>query len=137
MIWLDGNRVQIDPPKKPKKLTATRFASVLGLNPWATPFAAWCEITRTYQEPFVDTIYTRAGKAIEPKQIEYMRRAYAMTDIITPTDVYGPDYFKKTWGASFTMSPFLGACGTRWQGRTRRTRTWCWSSRPPSGARIG
>ena len=51
MEWLD-NKIQIVPPKRPKKLTATRFATILGLNPWSTPFEVWCEITRTYQKPF-------------------------------------------------------------------------------------
>lgn len=48
MEWLDGNKIQIIPPKRPKKLTGTRFATILGLNPWSTPFEIWCEVTRTY-----------------------------------------------------------------------------------------
>ena len=32
MEWLDGQRIQVVPPKKPKKLTGSRFASVLGLK---------------------------------------------------------------------------------------------------------
>lgn len=58
MEWLEGNKIKVVPPKRPKKLTATRFATVLGLNPWSTPFEVWCEITRTYQKPFEETIYT-------------------------------------------------------------------------------
>ena len=54
MEWLDGNKIQIIPPKRPKKLTGTRFATILGLNPWSTPFEIWCEVTRTYQKPFED-----------------------------------------------------------------------------------
>ena len=83
MEWID-NRIQIVPPKRPKKLTATRFATVLGLNPWSTPFEVWCEITRTYQKTFEDTIYTRAGKIIEPKQAEYMKNTYFMSNLVTP-----------------------------------------------------
>lgn len=67
MEWLDGNKIQIIPPKRPKKLTGTRFATILGLNPWSTPFEIWCEVTRTYQKPFEDTIYTIAGKTIKNK----------------------------------------------------------------------
>lgn len=37
MKWLNGNRIQIVPPKRPKKLTGTRFAAVMGLNAWTTP----------------------------------------------------------------------------------------------------
>ena len=107
MNWIDSH-LEVTPPKKPKKITATRLATILGLNPWSTPFEVWCEITRTYQKPFEDTIYTKAGKTIEPKQIDYMRRAYGMYNLKTPTDIYGPDYFKKTWGDFFGDTPVLG-----------------------------
>ena len=105
--WNTDKTISIDPPKRPKKMTATKFAAVLGMNRWSTPFQQWCEITRTYNQPFEDTIYTKAGKAIEPKQIQYMRDQYAMDDLLDPTDVYGPDYFKKTWG-NFFDHPILG-----------------------------
>jgi predicted phage-related endonuclease len=91
----------VDAPKRPKKITATRLGTILGFNPWSTPFEVWCEITKTYQKPFEDTIYTLAGKAIEPKQIEYMKKAYVMDNLVTPTDIYGSDYFNKTWGDFF------------------------------------
>lgn len=107
MKFLTDNRIKIDPPKKPKKLTATRFATILGLNNWATPFEAWCAITRTYEEPFVDTIYTKAGKVIEPKVIQYLNDVMFM-DIKSPTDVYGPDFFKQTWGDFFPDRKELG-----------------------------
>ena len=107
MKFIENNRIQVDPPKRPKKLTATRFATVMGLNAWATPFSAWCEMTRTYEEPFEDTIYTVAGKVIEPKIYEYLKTRYFM-DIKSPTDVYGPDYFKKTWGDFFGHIDALG-----------------------------
>lgn len=97
-------------PKKNKKLTATRFATIMGLNAWSTPFSAWCEMTRTYEEPFEDSIYTIAGKVIEPKICDYLRDRYFM-DIKSPTDVYGPDYFKKTWGDFF---PDVEALGGMW-----------------------
>lgn len=108
MEWLKDNRIKIVPPKKPKKITGTRFATILGLNPWSTPFETWCEITKTYQKPFEDTIYTIAGKTIEPKQIDYMRKAYFMTNIVTPTDIYGADYFKRTYGDFFKDEPVFG-----------------------------
>ena len=107
MEFLTDNRIKVDPPKKPKKLTATRFATVMGLNAWATPFSAWCEITRTYEEPFEDSIYTIAGKVIEPKVINYLNKTMFM-DIKSPTDVYGADYFKKTWGDFFPDRKELG-----------------------------
>lgn len=49
--WLEGNKIQITPPKNPKKITGTRFATILGLNPWATEFEVWCAITRLYEKP--------------------------------------------------------------------------------------
>ena len=107
MNWID-NHIEVVPPKKPKKITATRFATILGLNPWSTAFEMWCEITKTYAKPFEDTIYTIAGKKIEPKQIDYMRKAYGMYNLKTPTDIYGPDYFKKTWGDFFGDTPIVG-----------------------------
>lgn len=97
-------------PKKPKKLTATRFATIMGLNAWSTPFSAWCEMTRTYEAPFEDTIYTNAGKVIEPKICEHLRNRYFM-DIKSPSDVYGADYFSKTWGDFF---PNVEALGGMW-----------------------
>ena len=105
--WLEGNRLQITPPKRTKKITGTRFATILGLNPWSTAFEMWCAITKTFELPFEDTIYTIAGKTIEPKQAEYMKKSYGM-DLITPTDRYGADYFNKTWGDFFPESKHLG-----------------------------
>ena len=107
MEFIENNRIKVDPPKKPKKLTATRFATILGLNAWSTPFSAWCEITRTYEAPFEDSIYTIAGKVIEPKIIKYLNDVMFM-DIKSPTDVYGPDYFRKTWGDFFPDRKELG-----------------------------
>ncbi len=108
MDWLNDNRIKIDPPKNPKKLTGTRFATILGLNPWATPFEVWCEVTRTYAKPFEDTIYTAAGKTIEPKQAQYMRDSFYMTDLLSPAQVFGEDYFNKTRGDFFPKEKILG-----------------------------
>lgn len=108
MKWNDNGTITITPPRRPKKVTGTRFAAIMGLNKWTTPFNAWCAITRTYEEPFQDTIYTIAGKTIEPKQAEFMKQSYFMTNLITPTDVYGPDYFNKTWGDFFKDTPIFG-----------------------------
>ena len=105
--WIDRH-IEVTPPKRPKKITGTRLAAIFGLNKWNTPFKTWCEITRTFQEPFEDTKFTIAGKAIEPKQAEYMRRAYMMTGIVKPADIWGEDYFKKTYGDFFPENRHLG-----------------------------
>ena len=91
-------------------MTGTRFATVMGLNAWASPFKVWCEMTKTYEDPFEESIYTKAGKVIEPKICEYLRSRYFM-DIKSPTDVYGPDYFRKTWGDFY---PDVEALGGSW-----------------------
>lgn len=105
--WLDGNRVKIAPPRKCKKCTGTRFATIMGLNPYATPFEMWCAITRVYEKPFTDTKYTRAGKVIEPLQADYVERSYNM-NIVRPADVYGEDFFHKTYGDFFHENKKLG-----------------------------
>ena len=105
--WIDGNRIKIDRPRRTKKVTGTRFASILGLNPWSTEFEMWCAITKTYEIPFEDTKYTLAGKTIEPKQAEYMERSYAM-DLMSPADKFGDDYFNATRGDFFWDSVIFG-----------------------------
>lgn len=109
VTWIpEGRMLRVDPPKKPKKITGTRFAAIMGLNTWNTPFKTWCEITRTYTEPFEETIYTRAGRIIEPKQADYMKRAYFMQNLITPTEKYGEDYFRTTRGDFFPEDKIFG-----------------------------
>lgn len=83
------------PRQKAQKADRHPFCNGAWPNPWSTPFEIWCAITRTYEKPFEDTIYTMAGKVIEPKQAAYMKRAYARFNLKTPTDIFGKDYFKK------------------------------------------
>lgn len=106
--WLEGN-IQVDVPKKPKKITGTHLPSILGINPFATPFEAWCRCTRTYEKPFEGNQYTEAGQVIEPKVFEFLRRSYGFGDrLITPEDVYGKNHFQKTYGDFFPNNPILG-----------------------------
>lgn len=107
MKWVDKH-IEIDPPKRTKKITGTRFATILGLNPWATDFEIWCAVTKTFEIPFEDTIYTKAGKVIEPKQIAYMKKSYGMDNLRTPTDVFGKDYFKTTHGDFYRETRIFG-----------------------------
>lgn len=88
MEWLEDNRVKVAPPKKPHKITGTRFGAVLGYNVWKSEFATWCEMTDTYKEPFIDNKYTIAGKTIEPIIDEYLRKSYYMTNLFKPEDLY-------------------------------------------------
>ena len=108
MKWNDDKTIAISPPKKPKKITGTRFAAVQGLNKWNTEFKTWCEITKTYIEPFEDTIFTIAGKTIEPKQAEYIEDKYFWENLVRPADIYGEDYFSKTFGDFFPDEAIFG-----------------------------
>lgn len=105
--WVDKH-IEVAPPKRPKKITGTRLAAIFGLNRWNSPFKTWCEITKTYQEPFEDTKFTIAGKTIEPKQAEFMKRSYAMFHLLTPTEKYGENYFQQTYGDFFPESRIFG-----------------------------
>jgi len=107
MKWVD-NHVEVEPPKRTKKMTGTRLGAVLGANTWNTPFKVWCEMTKTYEDPFVDSIYTIAGKTIEPKQIQYMIDMYGMDNLKTPTDIFGADFFNKTHGDFFNFHKIFG-----------------------------
>lgn len=101
MITFKENHIVVNGKlPKPKRITGTRFAAILGLNNWATPFAMWCEITKVYEKPFESTMYTEAGNIIEPLVVKYLREEH-FRDLDTPEDVYGPDPFKATWGNFF------------------------------------
>lgn len=113
---IENNRIIVDPPKRPKKISGTRFASVLGLNHWNTPFSIWCAVTRTYEEPFVDNIYTRAGKAIEPIIIKYLNKMVFFGDLVSAEQYYGGDPFKKTHGDMWPEVPVFGGL---WDGIVR------------------
>lgn len=101
----DGKVYLSQVTKRPKKITGTRFGAVLNVNKWQTPFLAWCEITRTWEEPFEGSIYTEAGKVIEDKQLTWFSR---YLPVVRPTDVYGKDFFEKTRGDFFKDSDIFG-----------------------------
>ena len=108
IAWRDSY-ITIDPPKKTKKLTGTRFASVLGYDPWNTAFKTWCAVTKTYEEPFEGNKFTHAGEVIEPKVFDFLRKSMGFGSYLrTPTDIYGKDYFKKTYGDFFPDNPIFG-----------------------------
>jgi len=96
MMHIDSKNHVIKLDKTPgriKKITGTRFAAILGLNHWTSPFEAWCDMTKTYKIPFEDTKYTLAGKIIEPKVIAYLDKTYHFGKGICK----GPDdWFGKT-----------------------------------------
>lgn len=106
--WIDDH-IKVAPHRKPKKITGTHFPTVLGVNPFSSPFEVWCRCTRTYEIPFAGNKYTNAGQVIEPKVFDFLRDSMGFGDrLVTPEDVYGKDHFKKTWGDFFPEHPFLG-----------------------------
>lgn len=108
MNW-EQNHIIINPPTKTKKITGTRFASIIGCDPFNTAFKTWCDVTKTYTEPFEGNKYTHAGEVIEPKVFKFLQNNMGFGNRLrTPTDVYGADYFKKTWGDFFKDTPIFG-----------------------------
>ena len=108
-IKWSGSAIVVDAPKKPKKITGTHFPTVLGFDPWKTPFEAWCRCTRTYEIPFEGNKYTNAGEIIEPKVFEFLRTSMGFgKKLVTPEDVYGKDHFKKTWGDFYPDKAIFG-----------------------------
>lgn len=54
-----------------KKITGSRFASILGLNNFASPFKTWCIMTNIFVDEIDETL-TKAGSVIEPKIHKYI-----------------------------------------------------------------
>ena len=105
----NGSTINVEPPKKPKKLTGTHFPTIVGVNPFSSPFEVWCRCTRTYEIPFEGNKYTNAGQVIEPKVFDFLRTSMGFGDrLVTPEDVYGKDHFKKTWGDFYPSTPIYG-----------------------------
>lgn len=106
--WCDAHIVT-EPVKKSKKITGTHFPTVLGANPFSTPFEVWCRCTRTYEKPFDGNKFTNAGQVIEPRVFEFLRKSIGFGDkLVTPEDVYGKDHFKKTWGDFYPDTEIFG-----------------------------
>ena len=106
--WANGC-VKVPPITKHKKITGTHFPTVLGVNPFSTPFEVWLRCTRTYEKPFEGNKYTNAGQIIEPKVFDFLRNSMGFgTKLLTPEDVYGKDHFKKTWGDFYPSKPIFG-----------------------------
>lgn len=103
-----SNNYIIDPPKRPKLITGTKFATVLDKNPWQSQFEVWADVVRL-GNTFEANKYTTAGNVIEPIIIDYLKRMYEM-DLVTPQDIYGDDPFKATWGNFYEKEhePFGG-----------------------------
>ena len=91
---INEKTVTLEKIGKPKKITGTRFASILGLNAWNTPFSAWCDMTKLYKEPFEETKYTEAGKIIEPIILKYLNEEEYPGQVVDPVKYFGRKYPK-------------------------------------------
>lgn len=101
----NGSTISVEPPKKITKISGTRFAAVLGLDPWKTSFEVWCKCTRTYKIPFEGNKHTDAGEIIEPKVFEFLRTSMGFGNrVVTPSDIYGNNHFEQTRGDFFPQS---------------------------------
>lgn len=105
--FVDNHVESVEKLKKFKKITGTRLGAILGVNNWKTPFQTWLELTKIYEKPFEDTVYTVAGKALEPKQLRFLKSFYFPT-LVVPTDIYGENPFSKTYGNFYDDDVFGG-----------------------------
>lgn len=55
-----------------KKITGSRFASVIGKNKYNTPLKMWCIMVGIYRDDF-DPFFAEIGNIIEPKITQYAR----------------------------------------------------------------
>lgn len=95
-----------EPPKQRLRITGHRVASVLGLNKYQSPFGAWCEITKLVKLPFEDSKYTLAGKAIEPKLIDFVRNRFP--NVMSIEEYYGNNIDKYKWNNFIEDSNIFG-----------------------------
>lgn len=107
---IDGSRFSVvgGKPARTKKVTATRLSKILGCNHWSDDFQAWCEIMKVAEPPFEDNKYTIAGKAIEPKLVDYCR------SIVSPYIQMPDDYFGKATGLRWDFFPEEPIFGGMW-----------------------
>lgn len=95
-----------EPPKQKLRITGHRFASVLGLNQYQSPFGSWCEITKLVKLPFEDNKYTIAGKTIEPKLINVVREKFP--NCMSIEEYYGNNIEKYRWNNFVDDSNIFG-----------------------------
>ena len=107
-IVLEGGK-----PRSVKKITMTRLASILGVNPYQSPFAAWCEITKIYSKPFVETKEIIAGRTIEPIVRDWLRdEVYGTNYILSPEEYYGNNW--SSVSKKYDFYPNLKIFGGMW-----------------------
>ena len=68
----------------------------------------WCDITKVYSKKIEPTKYTTAGNKIEPRQAMYCKNVLGMNNLITPSEIYGNNYFNRLRGNFFLDDIFGG-----------------------------
>lgn len=69
---VENNQIKLSPEyfeknkSKFKKITGSRFSSVIGKNSYTSPAKVWATMVGIYTEPF-EEMFTKAGNVIEPK----------------------------------------------------------------------
>lgn len=94
---LINNQIRLDDvyvaTKSFKKITGSRFASILGLNKYTSPFKTWLMMVGLYEEKMDDTL-ANAGNVIEPLLRDYVSEVLNIEyKSYVPNDV-GYDIFK-------------------------------------------
>lgn len=76
-FWIKNNQIVLDPNYLEtnrqvfKKITGSRFASILGKSEYATPVKTWAIMTGLYREPMDQTL-AKVGNVIEPMVRQYV-----------------------------------------------------------------
>lgn len=102
----DKKHIVIDPPKQRLRITGHRIATILGVNKWATPFQAWCEITKLVKAPFEENKYLNAGRVLEPKIIEYVGEKFP--NVLSIENYYGVNFQKYQYNNFIEDSKIYG-----------------------------
>ena len=94
-FFIKDNRIHLSKEffdsNKPKKITGSRLATVLGFDSYSSPVKAWAIMNNIYFET-MDPIYSDAGNIIEPKINKYVSEL-----LDTKFKVYNP--FEIKWDA--------------------------------------
>jgi predicted phage-related endonuclease len=54
-----------------KKITGTRFAAIIGLNKYTSPFKVWMSMVNLFKD-VIDPTLAKTGNVIEPKVRDYV-----------------------------------------------------------------
>jgi hypothetical protein len=76
-----------------KKVTATRFASILGLSKYCSPFKTWLIMVNLFKDEMDETL-AQVGNIIEPKIRDYVSKALGIEFIAHDPRTVKFDCFK-------------------------------------------